>query len=125
MRQAGRQGAGHPWCGSEPDYSHLLWGGQGALTVCVVPLTADEEAPDYGSGVRQSGTAKISFDDQHFEKVWAVRARLPRLGPPWVPLPLSLRAAGAQGHEGACPMLKAGSASTNPVWGYTELRQGL
>lgn len=30
---------------------------------------ADEEAPDYGSGVRQSGTAKISFDDQHFEKV--------------------------------------------------------
>lgn len=33
------------------------------------PLTADEEAPDYGSGVRQSGTAKISFDDQHFEKV--------------------------------------------------------
>lgn len=30
---------------------------------------ADEEAPDYGSGVRQSGMAKISFDDQHFEKV--------------------------------------------------------
>uniref|UniRef100_A0A2K6T4F3 plus-end-directed kinesin ATPase n=1 Tax=Saimiri boliviensis boliviensis TaxID=39432 RepID=A0A2K6T4F3_SAIBB len=29
---------------------------------------SDEEAPDYGSGVRQSGTAKISFDDQHFEK---------------------------------------------------------
>lgn len=35
----------------------------------LVPLAADEEAPDYGSGVRQSGTAKISFDDQHFEKV--------------------------------------------------------
>ncbi|NWY75879.1 KIF1B protein, partial [Erithacus rubecula] len=32
------------------------------------PSPADEEAPDYGSGVRQSGTAKISFDDQHFEK---------------------------------------------------------
>lgn len=32
-------------------------------------LSADEEAPDYGSGVRQSGTAKISFDDQHFQKV--------------------------------------------------------
>lgn len=32
-------------------------------------ISADEEAPDYGSGVRQSGTAKISFDDQHFEKV--------------------------------------------------------
>ncbi|NWH71264.1 KIF1A protein, partial [Piaya cayana] len=31
-------------------------------------LPADEEAPDYGSGVRQSGMAKISFDDQHFEK---------------------------------------------------------
>lgn len=35
----------------------------------LVALAADEEAPDYGSGVRQSGTAKISFDDQHFEKV--------------------------------------------------------
>lgn len=35
----------------------------------LIPLAADEEAPDYGSGVRQSGTAKISFDDQHFEKV--------------------------------------------------------
>lgn len=34
-----------------------------------IPPPADEEAPDYGSGVRQSGTAKISFDDQHFEKV--------------------------------------------------------
>lgn len=33
------------------------------------PVAADEEAPDYGSGVRQSGTARISFDDQHFEKV--------------------------------------------------------
>ncbi|KAM9615842.1 kinesin-like protein KIF1A isoform 1-T1 [Morphnus guianensis] len=33
-----------------------------------IPPPADEEAPDYGSGVRQSGTAKISFDDQHFEK---------------------------------------------------------
>lgn len=32
-------------------------------------VVADEEAPDYGSGVRQSGTAKISFDDQHFQKV--------------------------------------------------------
>uniref|UniRef100_A0A8C1FYW9 plus-end-directed kinesin ATPase n=1 Tax=Cyprinus carpio carpio TaxID=630221 RepID=A0A8C1FYW9_CYPCA len=29
---------------------------------------SDEEAPDYGSGVRQSGTAKISFEDQQFEK---------------------------------------------------------
>ena len=31
--------------------------------------SADEEAPDYGSGVRQSGTAKISFEDKQFEKV--------------------------------------------------------
>lgn len=30
---------------------------------------ADEEAPDYGSVVKQSETAKISFDDQQFEKV--------------------------------------------------------
>lgn len=32
--------------------------------------SADEEAPDYGSGVRQSGTAKISFEDKQFEKVF-------------------------------------------------------
>lgn len=38
---------------------------EGAL--CFPP--ADEEAPDYGSGVRQSGTAKISFEDQQYEKV--------------------------------------------------------
>ena len=30
---------------------------------------ADEEAPDYGSGIRQSGTAKISFDNEYFDKV--------------------------------------------------------
>lgn len=35
--------------------------------ICV--FVADEEAPDYGSGVRQSGTAKISFDDEYFKKV--------------------------------------------------------
>ncbi|XP_036376869.1 kinesin-like protein KIF1A isoform X8 [Megalops cyprinoides] len=35
-------------------------------SLCYPP--ADEEAPDYGSGVRQSGTAKISFEDQQFEK---------------------------------------------------------
>lgn len=34
-----------------------------------VSFLADEEAPDYGSGVRQSGTAKISFDDEYFKKV--------------------------------------------------------
>lgn len=37
------------------------------VTFCL--SSADEEAPDYGSGVRQSGTAKISFEDKQFEKV--------------------------------------------------------
>ncbi|XP_064341422.1 kinesin-like protein KIF1A isoform X9 [Camelus dromedarius] len=41
---------------------------KGFLRVAVQAISADEEAPDYGSGVRQSGTARISFDDQHFEK---------------------------------------------------------
>ncbi|XP_048362666.1 kinesin-like protein KIF1A isoform X17 [Sphaerodactylus townsendi] len=41
---------------------------KGFLRVAVQAISADEEAPDYGSGVRQSGTAKISFDDHHFEK---------------------------------------------------------
>ncbi|XP_075273941.1 kinesin-like protein KIF1A isoform X17 [Opisthocomus hoazin] len=41
---------------------------KGFLRVAVQAISADEEAPDYGSGVRQSGMAKISFDDQHFEK---------------------------------------------------------
>lgn len=54
---------GYAW----PCHSHLGTGW--AWTIGSVPVSADEEAPDYGSGVRQSGTAKISFDDQHFEKV--------------------------------------------------------
>uniref|UniRef100_A0A8C9WAZ6 plus-end-directed kinesin ATPase n=1 Tax=Scleropages formosus TaxID=113540 RepID=A0A8C9WAZ6_SCLFO len=41
---------------------------QGMLRVAVQAIAADEEAPDYGSGVRQSGTAKISFDDEYFKK---------------------------------------------------------
>ncbi|XP_062871298.1 kinesin-like protein KIF1B isoform X2 [Trichomycterus rosablanca] len=41
---------------------------RGFLRVGVQAIAADEEAPDYGSGVRQSGTAKISFDDEYFEK---------------------------------------------------------
>ncbi|XP_075425645.1 kinesin-like protein KIF1A isoform X7 [Ascaphus truei] len=41
---------------------------KGFLRVAVQAISADEEAPDYGSGVRQSGTAKISFDDQQFQK---------------------------------------------------------
>ncbi|XP_078281444.1 kinesin-like protein KIF1B isoform X9 [Rhinoraja longicauda] len=39
---------------------------RGFLRVGVQAITADEEAPDYGSGVRQSGTAKISFDDDYY-----------------------------------------------------------
>ncbi|KAM6978108.1 kinesin-like protein KIF1B isoform 2-T2 [Aplochiton taeniatus] len=41
---------------------------RGFLRVGVQAIAADEEAPDYGSGVRQSGTAKISFDDEYFRK---------------------------------------------------------
>ncbi|XP_045552102.1 kinesin-like protein KIF1B isoform X9 [Salmo salar] len=41
---------------------------RGFLRVGVQAIAADEEAPDYGSGVRQSGTAKISFDDEYFKK---------------------------------------------------------
>uniref|UniRef100_A0A8C5CF51 plus-end-directed kinesin ATPase n=1 Tax=Gadus morhua TaxID=8049 RepID=A0A8C5CF51_GADMO len=42
---------------------------RGFLRVGVQAIAADEEAPDYGSGVRQSGTAKISFDDEYFKKI--------------------------------------------------------
>uniref|UniRef100_A0A8D2LAU1 plus-end-directed kinesin ATPase n=1 Tax=Varanus komodoensis TaxID=61221 RepID=A0A8D2LAU1_VARKO len=41
---------------------------RGFLRVAVQAIAADEEAPDYGSGVRQSGTAKISFDNEYFHK---------------------------------------------------------
>ncbi|XP_046892998.1 kinesin-like protein KIF1A [Hypomesus transpacificus] len=41
---------------------------KGFLRVAVQAISADEEAPDYGSGVRQSGTAKISFEDQQFQQ---------------------------------------------------------
>ncbi|XP_047220508.1 kinesin-like protein KIF1B isoform X1 [Girardinichthys multiradiatus] len=41
---------------------------RGFLCVGVQAIAADEEAPDYGSGVRQSGTAKVSFDDEYFKK---------------------------------------------------------
>ncbi|XP_029564149.1 kinesin-like protein KIF1A isoform X15 [Salmo trutta] len=44
---------------------------KGFLRVAVQAISADEEAPDYGSGVRQSGTAKISFEDREFEKFQA------------------------------------------------------
>ncbi|XP_039223542.1 kinesin-like protein KIF1B isoform X5 [Crotalus tigris] len=41
---------------------------RGFLRVAVQAIAADEEAPDYGSGVRQSGTAKISFHNEYFDK---------------------------------------------------------
>ncbi|XP_034359238.1 kinesin-like protein KIF1B isoform X16 [Arvicanthis niloticus] len=41
---------------------------RGFLRVAVQAIAADEEAPDYGSGVRQSGTAKISFDNEYFNQ---------------------------------------------------------
>ncbi|XP_048719006.1 kinesin-like protein KIF1A isoform X21 [Caretta caretta] len=50
---------------------------KGFLRVAVQAISADEEAPDYGSGVRQSGTAKISFDDQHFEKFQSEACPMP------------------------------------------------
>ncbi|XP_052647948.1 kinesin-like protein KIF1B isoform X3 [Harpia harpyja] len=41
---------------------------RGFLRVAVQAIAADEEAPDYGSGIRQSGTAKISFDNEYFDR---------------------------------------------------------
>uniref|UniRef100_A0A673XJZ0 plus-end-directed kinesin ATPase n=1 Tax=Salmo trutta TaxID=8032 RepID=A0A673XJZ0_SALTR len=53
---------------------------KGFLRVAVQAISADEEAPDYGSGVRQSGTAKISFEDREFEKAESCPAGLSRTG---------------------------------------------
>ncbi|OCT72208.1 kinesin-like protein KIF1B isoform X2 [Xenopus laevis] len=41
---------------------------RGFLRVAVQAISGDEEAPDYGSGIRQSGTAKISFDNDYINK---------------------------------------------------------
>ncbi|XP_064159917.1 kinesin-like protein KIF1B isoform X2 [Anguilla rostrata] len=53
---------------------------QGFLRVAVQAIAADEEAPDFGSGVRQSGTAKISFDDEYFKTKDCSSATLPYSG---------------------------------------------
>uniref|UniRef100_A0A671W1J7 plus-end-directed kinesin ATPase n=1 Tax=Sparus aurata TaxID=8175 RepID=A0A671W1J7_SPAAU len=53
---------------------------KGFLRVAVQAISADEEAPDYGSGVRQSGTAKISFEDQQYEKSETCSVGLSRTG---------------------------------------------
>ncbi|CAL8392891.1 unnamed protein product [Boreogadus saida] len=60
---------------------------KGFLRVAVQAISGDEEAPDYGSGVRQSGTAKITFDDHHLNPVRVFR---------WFPW-------GACPGQGACP----------------------
>uniref|UniRef100_A0A4W3IAL4 plus-end-directed kinesin ATPase n=1 Tax=Callorhinchus milii TaxID=7868 RepID=A0A4W3IAL4_CALMI len=56
--------------GGDPFYDRFPWFrlvGRRSINGILLLLLLTE-APDYGSGVRQSGTAKISFDDQHFEK---------------------------------------------------------
>ncbi|XP_041061740.1 kinesin-like protein KIF1B isoform X6 [Carcharodon carcharias] len=53
---------------------------RGFLRVGVQAITADEEAPDYGSGVRQSGTAKISFDDDNFKESYVSSLVMSRSG---------------------------------------------
>ncbi|KAJ8360794.1 hypothetical protein SKAU_G00173190 [Synaphobranchus kaupii] len=53
---------------------------QGFLRVAVQAIAADEEAPDFGSGVRQSGTAKISFDDEYFKAKDQSNATMPYSG---------------------------------------------
>ncbi|XP_077998680.1 kinesin-like protein KIF1A [Glandiceps talaboti] len=39
---------------------------KGWLRVAVQYVTKDDEAPDYGSGVRQSGNARLNFDDDAY-----------------------------------------------------------
>ncbi|KAM4886152.1 kinesin-like protein KIF1B [Sylvia borin] len=53
---------------------------RGFLRVAVQAIAADEEAPDYGSGIRQSGTAKISFDNEYFDKSDLSSAAMTRSG---------------------------------------------
>ncbi|XP_040182354.1 kinesin-like protein KIF1B isoform X6 [Rana temporaria] len=53
---------------------------RGFLRVAVQAIAGDEEAPDYGSGIRQSGTAKISFDNDYFNKYDMTSTVLTRSG---------------------------------------------
>ncbi|KAK0134514.1 Kinesin-like protein KIF1B [Merluccius polli] len=68
---------------------------KGFLRVAVQAISGDEEAPDYGSGVRQSGTAKITFDDHQFEKFQSESSP----GVPLVPLGGVSRAGGVSQEE--------------------------
>lgn len=90
------------------------WGTSMALTVGSVPVSADEEAPDYGSGVRQSGTARISFDDQHFEKVRTrVCLATQHQRPPSSPIPGASCAEG----PGIPARLRTCPVGPGPSWG--------
>ena len=85
-RRVGAPPGSHVAPPTAPPPQHSAWmpspaWGQAGPDPPLCPVSADEEAPDYGSGVRQSGTAKISFDDQHFEKV-VVRPQMAPDGPP-------------------------------------------
>ncbi|XP_012577605.1 PREDICTED: kinesin-like protein KIF1B isoform X7 [Condylura cristata] len=53
---------------------------RGSLRVALQAIAADEEAPDYGSGIRQSGTAKISFDNEYFNQSDFSSAAMTRSG---------------------------------------------
>ncbi|KAM9298878.1 kinesin-like protein KIF1B isoform 5-T5 [Gastrophryne carolinensis] len=54
---------------------------RGFLRVAVQAIAVgDEEAPDYGSGIRQSGTAKISFDNDYFKETEKSSTVLTRCG---------------------------------------------
>lgn len=53
---------------------------RGFLRVAVQAIAGDEEAPDYGSGIRQSGTAKISFDNEYFNQSDFPSAAMTRSG---------------------------------------------
>uniref|UniRef100_A0A8C9VKR3 plus-end-directed kinesin ATPase n=1 Tax=Scleropages formosus TaxID=113540 RepID=A0A8C9VKR3_SCLFO len=97
---------------------------QGMLRVAVQAIAADEEAPDYGSGVRQSGTAKISFDDEYFKKSDCSTIALTRSG-----LSLEeLRIVEGQGQSSEVITCDLGSASalcSDLKLGNTEAKLGL
>ncbi|KAI1890835.1 hypothetical protein AGOR_G00157700 [Albula goreensis] len=95
---------------------------QGFLRVAVQAIAADEEAPDYGSGVRQSGTAKISFDDEYFKAKDRSTAALTHSGLPQE----DLRIVEGQGHNSEVitpseEMSKTNDTDLNPVKADTKL----
>uniref|UniRef100_A0A8C9U4Y5 plus-end-directed kinesin ATPase n=1 Tax=Scleropages formosus TaxID=113540 RepID=A0A8C9U4Y5_SCLFO len=100
---------------------------QGMLRVAVQAIAADEEAPDYGSGVRQSGTAKISFDDEYFKKVGLSSERVETLTRSGLSLE-ELRIVEGQGQSSEVITCDLGSASalcSDLKLGNTEAKLGL